>query len=160
MKTEAWWHWVTYPKMCVWLRVSSTSWVLHHAAWFILHDTLGREFFKVYIFIYLLHMGYSFRPGIKPGPRALGTQRLSQWTIREFPLWGENFVSKCGSLAEINWEGANFISRMGQSIIACVCVCVCLPDTPKSSLQTTYFLKVCLCLVKKVPQEGQIHTAT
>ena len=64
------------------------------------------------------------RPGIKPGPCALGAQSLSHWTIREVPLWGENFVSKCRSLAEINWEGVNFICRMGQSVVVCVCVCL------------------------------------
>ena len=148
-------------RCCVWLRVSSISQILHHAAWFILQDTLGREFLK-YLFLFICCIwDIVSRPGIKPGPCALGTQSLSHWTIREFPLWGENFVSKCGSLAEINWEGANFISRMGQSIIACVCVCVCLtPPNHRFRPPTSWRSAYAWCKKSGVPQEGQIHTAT
>ena len=88
---------------------------LNHGFFTMLYDpyskTLWGENFLKYLFIFI----YSAVPSlsrrmwdivcgsrIKPGPCALGAQSLSQWTIREVPLWGENFVSKCRSLAEIN----------------------------------------------------------
>ena len=164
MKTEARWHWVSGPRMRVWVKCQLH---VNYGFFTMLHDPYSKilwgENFLKYLFIFIYSAVPSLSccmwdivsgPGIKPGPRALGAQSLSHWTIREVALWGENFVSKCRSLAEINWEGVNFICRMGQS--------VCLPDTPESLLKTTCFLKVCLCLVKKVGghQEGQIHTAT